>query len=96
MAREVLLVVPEAPATSHMGEVETRRIDARGVRLGILANGKGNADHLLRFMLERVQAELPIESVVSLRKAAVNLPASAAILDQLAAEADVVVTAMAD
>jgi hypothetical protein len=39
---------------------------------------------------------VPVASVVSLRKDSVSLPAPGAILDQLAAEADFVVSAMAD
>ena len=97
MTTKILLVVPEAPAPgSAPAVVEKRRIGSRGIRLGVLDNGKGNADHLLRFMVERAKAAVPVESVVLLRKAAVNLPASADILDQLAREADVVVSAMAD
>ena len=96
MARKVLLVVPEAPASDGTAKVDERRIDKRGIRLGVLDNSKGNADHLLQFMLERVKAEVAVESVVLLRKATVNLPAPADMLDQLAREADVVVTAMAD
>jgi hypothetical protein len=96
MARKVLLVVPTAPASDGTAKVDERRIDKRGIRLGVLDNSKGNADHLLRFMLERVKAEVAVESVVLLRKVTVNLPAPADMLDQLAREADVVVTAMAD
>lgn len=96
MPTKVLLVVPEAPAAQATAEVAERRIEARGIRLGVLDNSKGNADHLLQFMLERVRAEVQIESVVLLRKPTVNEPAPGALLDQLAREADIVVTAMAD
>ncbi len=96
MATKVLLVVPQAPAPERTVEVDDRRIDKRGIRLGVLDNSKGNADHLLQFMLERVRAEVAVESVVLLRKATVNQPAPAHMLDRLAREADVVVTAMAD
>ena len=97
MTTKILLVVPEAPAPgSAPAVVGKRRIESGGIRLGVLDNGKGNADHLLRFIVERARAAVPVESVVLLRKAAVNLPASADILDQLAREADVVVSAMAD
>ena len=94
---KIKLVVPEAPppgggATS----ATTRRIEKRGIRLGVLDNSKGNADHLLRFIVEGVKAQVPVTSVVSLRKASVSLPAPAAMLDQLEKEADVVVSAMAD
>jgi hypothetical protein len=96
MARKVLLVVPEAPAPAATATIDERRIGRTGLRLGVLDNSKGNADHLLRFIVDGVKAKLPLESVVSLRKASVSLPAPAAILDQLAKEADVVVSAMAD
>jgi len=43
-----------------------------------------------------VKAALPVASVVSLRKGSVSLPAPGPILDRLAAEADLVVSAMAD
>jgi len=94
---KVKLVVPEAPAPgAGVGTVSARRIEKRGIRLGVLDNSKGNADHLLRFVVEAVKAQVPIASVVSLRKGSVSLPAPAEILDQLEKEADVVVSAMAD
>ncbi len=67
-----------------------------GIRLGLLDNSKGNADHLLRFITEGVKAALPVASVVSLRKGSVSLPAPGELLDRLAQEADFVVSAMAD
>ena len=97
MSQKITLVVPEAPATESASPVaEQRRIAKSGIRLGILDNSKGNADHLLKFLVEGVRAAIPVTSVVSLRKDSVSQPAPAAILDQLAAEADCVVSAMAD
>ena len=96
MARKTLLVVPEAPAPATTVSVSERSIEKRGIRLGVLDNSKGNADHLLRFIVEGVKSAVPVTSVVSLRKASVSFPAPGEILDQLAKEADVVVSAMAD
>jgi len=96
MNRKVTLVVPEAPTPASGTLVEQRRIEKRGIRLGVLDNSKGNADHLLVMVVEGVRAALPVASVVSLRKDVVSLPAPKAILDRLAAEADFVVSAMAD
>ena len=62
----------------------------------MLDNSKGNADHLLKFIVDAVKSSVPVSSVVTLRKASVSLPAPADILDRLAGEADVVVSAMAD
>jgi hypothetical protein len=66
------------------------------LRLGVLDNSKGNADHLLRFIVEGVKAALPVASVVMTRKGSVSLPAPADVLDRLTREADFVVSAMAD
>jgi hypothetical protein len=96
MATKTLLVVPEAPAPESTAQTDALRVDRSGIRLGILDNSKSNADHLLRFIVDRVKSAVPIQSVVTLRKASVSLPASGEILDRLAAEADVVVSAMAD
>ena len=96
MAKKIMLVVPEAPAPAATAVVNERRIEKRGIRLGVLDNSKGNADHLLRFIVEGVKASVAVSSVVTLRKASVSLPAPGEILDRLAGEADVVVSAMAD
>ena len=93
---KVTLVVPEAPMPAAAAAAEGRKAAKRGLRLGILDNSKGNADHLLRFITEGVKAALPVASVVSLRKGSVSLPAPGDILDRLAQEADFVVSAMAD
>jgi hypothetical protein len=96
MAQKVLLVVPEAPAPGGEAEIDERRIGKGGIRLGVLDNSKGNADYLLKFIVDAVKSAVPVASVVTLRKASVSLPAPADILDRLAEEADVVVSAMAD
>jgi hypothetical protein len=97
MAKKVVLVVPEAPAPAATAVVDERHIEKKGIRLGVLDNSKGNADHLLRFIVDSLKTSgITVASVVMTRKASVSLPAPAEILDQLAKEADVVVSAMAD
>ena len=96
MVSKVRLVVPEAPAPAATAVVDERRIEKKGIRLGVLDNSKGNADHLLEFIVARVKAQVPVSSVVMQRKGSVSLPAPAEILEKLAREADVVVSAMAD
>ena len=93
---KVLLLVPEAPPPAAAATVERPRGGRKEFRLGILDNSKANADHLLRFIMEGLQAELPVSAIVWQRKDNVSLPAPGAILDRLAAEADFVVTAMGD
>jgi hypothetical protein len=93
---KVTLVVPEAPAPAAAAAAERRKAGKGGLRLGVLDNSKGNADHLLRFIVEGVKAALPVASVVAARKGSVSLPAPADVLDRLTREADFVVSAMAD
>lgn len=96
MTNKIRLVVPEAPPAQAAAAETHRTIDAKALRIGTLDNSKSNADHLLAMLVEGVKAQLPIASVVSLRKPSPSLPAEAEVLDRLAAEADLVVSAMAD
>jgi hypothetical protein len=93
---KVTLVVPEAPAPEAAAAVASRKAGKGGLRLGVLDNSKGNADYLLKFIVEGVKAALPVASVVMTRKGSVSLPAPGEVLDQLTREADFVVSAMAD
>ena len=93
---KVTLVVPEAPVPATAAAAASRKSGKSGLRLGVLDNSKGNADYLLRFIVEGVKAAVPVASVVMTRKGSVSLPAPAEILDQLTREADFVVSAMAD
>ena len=92
----ILLVVPEAPVQQAAVAGGQRTIGGKALRIGTLDNSKSNADHLLAMLIDGVRAELPVASVVSLRKPTPSLPAAAHVLDQLAQEADVVISAMAD
>ena len=92
----IFLVAPDAP-TEDVAQLKTSRaLSGAGIRMGVLDNTKGNADHLLNFIVEGVKNEFKIDSVIVTRKAASSGPATDAILDQLAREADLVVSAMAD
>ena len=93
---KILLVVPEAPAQQAAAAESQRVIKGKGLRIGTLDNSKSNADHLLAMLMDGLKGETEIASVVSLRKRSVSEPASAQILDRLAQEADVVISAMAD
>ena len=97
MSKTDFFIIPEAPVRQQAAAV--RRPEGTlgvGIRLGVLDNSKGNADHLLGLLVESLRAAVPISSVTSLRKPNAAAAASGAMLDQLAAEADFVVSAMAD
>jgi hypothetical protein len=92
----ITLVAPDAPANEADVLAASPRAKQARLRVGLLDNSKGNADHLLRFAIEGLGRSVSIESVVSLRKDNAAKGAPAAILDRLATEADFVLTAMAD
>jgi hypothetical protein len=96
MSGKITLVIPEAPVPAAAPAAKQRAAKSGALRLGLLDNSKGNADHLLKFVLEGLKGKVEVGSVVSLRKGSVSLPAPKEILDQFVAEADLVVSAMAD
>ena len=93
---KIFLVVPDAPLEEVAQVKASRTLGDRAIRLGVLDNSKGNADHLLNFIVEGVKQEFKVDSVVVKRKPASSAGATTQILDELAEEADLVVSAMAD
>ena len=67
-----------------------------GKVLGLLSNSKVNGDHLLDLMRERLAARYQITRVVTMTKSSASRVADEAMLDALAQECDVVVTAIGD
>jgi len=93
---KIFLVVPDAPIEDVAQLKSNRTLGGGGIRLGVLDNSKSNADHLLNFIIEGVKKEFKVDSVVIKRKPASSRPAPDQVLDELAKEADLVVSAMAD
>jgi len=91
-----VFVIPEAPFPSNAEVAVKAKAGNKLIRLGVLDNTKGNADHLLDLMVERVQSRVSIDSVLRLKKPTAGLPAPADVMDRLTQEVDCVVTAMAD
>jgi hypothetical protein len=98
MNQTVRLVIPAAPVPGPASGAQTaqRRIADKGIRLGVLDNSKGNADHLLKMIVDGVRAQVPLASVAFARKPYVSMAAPVEVLDKLAQEADIVISAMAD
>jgi uncharacterized protein YhfF len=96
MRSMVRLVIPEAPPPAAAVTGKQRYFQSGGIRLGILDNSKGNADHLLKFIVEGVKAQMKVASVVALRKPSPSVAAEKALLDELTEKADCVISAMAD
>ncbi|MGZ9006133.1 MAG: UGSC family (seleno)protein [Burkholderiales bacterium] len=92
----IFIVAPDAPPEETEQLKPQRSLGSGGIRLGLLDNSKANADHLLDLIVEGVKKELKVDSIVYRRKPASSAPATEQILDELAQEADLVVSAMAD
>lgn len=92
----IFIVAPDAPSGQAEQIRPQRGIGRSGIRLGVLDNSKANADHLLKMIVEGVKKELEVQSVAYRRKPASSAPAPGELLDELAKEADLVVSAMAD
>jgi hypothetical protein len=95
MAR-ISIVIPEAPLEEAAQLKGGRKLGGGSLRIGVLDNSKANADHLLNLLVEGVKQEFAVSSVVLKRKPASSRPATDQLLDELAQQADVVVSAMAD
>jgi hypothetical protein len=93
---KIFIVVPEAPMEETAQLKPERKLGRGGIRLGVLDNSKANADYLLELIVDGVKKELDVTSVLVTRKPASSRPASYEVLDKLAKETDLVVSAMAD
>ena len=93
---KIFIVAPDAPLEDAEQLKADRTLGSGGIRLGVLDNSKGNADHLLSMIVDGVKKEFDVASVIYKRKPASSAPATEQILDELAQEADLVVSAMAD
>jgi hypothetical protein len=93
---KMFIVAPDAPMQETEHLKSKRTLGSRGIRLGVLDNSKANADHLLNLIVDGVKKEFKVDSVIFRRKPASSRPATDDMLDELAKEADLVVSAMAD
>ena len=92
-----LKILDPTIAAEPAESVEAKRVaDLNGKILGLLSNGKVNGDRLLELVHQRLAARYRIEGVVTLTKASASRVADTAMLDALARDCDVVVTAIGD
>ena len=96
MSRTDVFIIPVAPVRQRPAPASAGKAAPGGIRLGILDNSKGNADHLLAMLVDSVRTMFPVSSVLTLRKSSAANPAGDEVLEELAANADFVVSAMAD
>jgi hypothetical protein len=97
MTTEALTVlVPTNEAEPGRASLAHRPPSLDGLRLGVLDNGKPNSDRLLEALVAGLTRSTGLRTSVWRRKPAIGRLAPAAIVDELVAEADVVVTGVGD
>ena len=84
-----------AGTTKELGAAP-RLEDIRGLKIGLLTNGKANADVLLRETAALFEQELDCSVVHFVDKQNAGRPATDAHLDELAGQCDFLITAVGD
>lgn len=77
----------------HTALIAPRPKSLDGLTIGLLANGKKNADLLLDHIYQMLSQRYKMKGVVRLNKNSFSIPAPKPILDELTTKADVVITA---
>lgn len=86
---------PTLQAAGAAVQLAERPADLRGRRLVLMDNGKNNARQLLEAVYRLLEPELAPAEVLW-RSVPTTLPAPETLLDEIAAEADLVVEAVGD
>ncbi len=87
---------PRGTVTATTLTLAPRLETLQGVRLGVLDNSKWNASKLLRRTVALLEADTAPTSINHYTKDSFSRVAPAELLDRIAAENDVVVTAIGD
>jgi hypothetical protein len=96
MAKILLGVPVEVSERKSAAATTTRIVSRQGLRLGLLDNSKGNADALLALLAMGIKRDVNVVSTTERRKPSVSAAAPADVLEELAAQSDLVITAIAD
>lgn len=94
--RHETLASPRLDRPVDAPQLAPAAIASRTLVIGVLSNGKPNADHLVDAVLERLAGTTAFARVERITKADPSIPATAAELDELVARADVVLAAVGD
>jgi hypothetical protein len=94
---------PDLIVFDPRGVVETEPLDLapraaqlHGLRLGVLDNTKWNANRLLRGTTNRLSEEFSFTGINYYRKESFSKDADPALIERIAAENDIVLTAIGD
>lgn len=96
MNANLVILDPTAPVVpaARAGGWSLDRLEGKVV--GFIDNAKPNFNHLVDDIAALLKAEHGVARVVTQRKRAASIPASQAVLDELAAECDLIITGSGD
>jgi hypothetical protein len=91
---ELTVLDPTAEMDVERIPLAPRRADLAGARIGILDNSKEKADEILRRLEERLKEQFAVGPVVWRRKEFYTKQAPVALIEDLARQCDVVLSAV--
>ncbi len=95
-ATKFRLLDPTVKPLIESASLAPRPHDLNGKVVGLLANGKRNADRLLDAVFSLLEARYQFKDVVRLNKGDPSRPAPEPIMDELLQQCDVVITGIGD
>ena len=90
------LIDPTVKSASHNCAIAPRLSDVEGKTIGLLSNGKVNADTLLRETAALFQAQHQCRVLEIASKSNVSAPAPGGMIKELALACDFLITAVGD
>lgn len=90
------ILVPTNDVQATHAERADRPASLRGLRLGVLDNGKPNSDRLLDLLSATLVEKFGVRVVTSARKPAIGRLAPSDMVEELIASSDVIVTGVGD
>jgi hypothetical protein len=93
---ELYVYDPRGVVEAEAKPVAARKTSLEGLRLGVLDNTKWNGNKLLRGSRDRLAAAHGLKEVNYYRKESFSKTAAPELIAQIAAENDIVVTAIGD
>ena len=93
---ELVVFDPRGVVEAETKPLAPRVDDLAGLRLGVLDNTKWNAGRLLRKTVARLGEEAALAAVSYYRKESFSKDADPALIESIAADSDIVLTAIGD
>lgn len=92
----VRIYIPTGEDTSYQKPLAPRVAGLDGKVIGILDNGKWNANKLLRAIEQQLRGKYGFPAVLKRKKEGPSVPAPAGMIEELAEQCDLVITAIGD